>query len=311
MPVLLPARALVLTGCLLGLVGTCGPAAFGQGPLPGASPPARGTYEFGQPDATFELSSALREISGITVLNDSLLGAVEDESGVLFVLDLRNGTIVAEHSFGPPGDYEGLASNGPRVFVLSSDGTLTLIDDWRAAALEVRTLDPGLADGNDMEGLAYDAARHRLLLVCKTCPGDTEHRQKFIYAFDLATETLAPEPVLTIEAEAYMDAANEPWINRKIRAIIDPLFDLSGLKPSGLAIHPQTGELLVLSSGRRSLAVVGPDGSIHAVWSLPSKLFGQPEGVTALPNGDLFISNEGNVGRATLVRFNRRTAEDP
>jgi hypothetical protein len=33
-------------------------------------------------------------------------------------------------------------------------------------------------------------------------------------------------------------------------------------------------------------------------------LFNQPEGITFMKNGDLFISNEGKKKSPTLVRFN-------
>jgi hypothetical protein len=39
------------------------------------------------------------------------------------------------------------------------------------------------------------------------------------------------------------------------------------------------------------------------VSALPAALYPQPEGIAFLPDGTLFISNEGPSGAATLLRF--------
>jgi hypothetical protein len=36
------------------------------------------------------------------------------------------------------------------------------------------------------------------------------------------------------------------------------------------------------------------------------KLFRQPEGICFKPNGDLFISNEGDGGKAKILKFKYR-----
>ena len=46
------------------------------------------------------------------------------------------------------------------------------------------------------------------------------------------------------------------------------------------------------------------EGTLEAIWQLPEDLFPQPEGIAFLPDGDLFISNEGRGGKANILRFN-------
>jgi len=39
------------------------------------------------------------------------------------------------------------------------------------------------------------------------------------------------------------------------------------------------------------------------VYRLDPQLYNQPEGMTFAPNGDLYISNEGGEGIATILKF--------
>ena len=79
-----------------------------------------------------------------------------------------------------------------------------------------------------------------------------------VYAFSLATQTLSAAPVFTLD-----------------RTRLD---DDAPFKPSALAVHPATGEIYVLSSVRKALAVLGADGTLRAAVQLPADLYAQPEG---------------------------------
>ena len=46
------------------------------------------------------------------------------------------------------------------------------------------------------------------------------------------------------------------------------------------------------------------NGNIEYLERLDKDLFTQPEGITFMKNGDMFISNEGGKAEATLIRFN-------
>ncbi|HEX8299158.1 MAG TPA: SdiA-regulated domain-containing protein [Rubricoccaceae bacterium] len=239
-------------------------------------------YALAAPSATVELPDEIREISGLTVFEDGTLGAVQDEIGTLYTLSAATGEIVGREVFKERGDFEGVERVGDDVWVLRSDGDLYRIRR-SAASVEAERFQTDLAGRNDTEGLAYDEAGNRLLIACKENPGSGLQDVRAIYAFSLATNTLSPAPVFTLD-----------------RRLVDTS---DAFKPSALAVRPRTGELYVLSSVRKAVAVLARDGSLQTVISLPEALFAQPEGLAFAPDGTLYISNEGPNGPATLLRF--------
>ncbi|GIV58308.1 MAG: hypothetical protein KatS3mg042_1221 [Rhodothermaceae bacterium] len=270
---------------------------------PALPPDAPSPYAFDRPAAAFELSRALYEISGLTFLADSLLGAVQDEDGRLYLLDAATGKVVRDEKFAGDGDYEGVERVDRRVYVLRSDGALFEIEDWQASDYDVKKHRLDLPKGCDAEGLAHDPARHRLLIACKERPGNDLEGHRAVYAFDLETERLRETPAYTIPLRAVAERLPERnALNRTLRRLLSPA-DLHVFKPSGLAIHPVTGRVYVLSSVLEALAVLEPDGTLEAVWPLPGDRLPQPEGIAFTPEGDLFLASEGHGGKATLLRF--------
>lgn len=239
-------------------------------------------YTFAAPTAAFDLIPALREVSALTVLANGNLATVQDEAGILYELDPRTGAVVGEQEFKRRGDFEGLERVGDDVWALASDGDLYRIRQ-QGTAVDAEHFDTALASRNDTEGLAYDAANDRLLIACKENPGKGLGDVRAVYAFSLRTLTLSPAPVFTLD-----------------RRLVD---GQQPFKPSALAIRPATGEVYVLSSVRKAIAVLSPAGVLETVVELPEALFAQPEGMAFAPDGTLFISNEGPHGPATLLRF--------
>ena len=264
-------------------------------------------YSFDHPDTLITLPKDLQEISGLTILDDQTLGAVQDEKGKLYLLNLNTGEIENDLRFDKDGDYEDLARVGDSVYVLRSNGTLHEITDWRANNLETIKHKTKLSEKHDTEGLVYDAPNHRLLIACKEFAGKGLRDRKAIYAFDLTTKTLLKEPVYTINLAAFSEQIGpEGGPNDAVRRALGSTFDMSGFKPSALGLHPITGHLYVLSSVRKALVVLNKDSIIEAVWPLSDQLFRQPESMAFLPNGDLFIASEGDGQKATLVRYTYR-----
>ncbi|HEX9952467.1 MAG TPA: SdiA-regulated domain-containing protein [Rubricoccaceae bacterium] len=251
-------------------------AAIASAPLPNVP------YALAAPSATIALPDELREISGLTVFEDGTLGAVQDEIGTLYTLDAATGDIRGREVFKERGDFEGVERVGTDVWVLSSNGDLYRVRRG-GTAVEAERFQTDLAGRNDTEGLAYDAAGNRLLIACKENPGNGLQDVRAVYAFSLDTNTLSAAPAFTLD-----------------RRLVDTS---DSFKPSALAVRPGTGELYVLSSVRKAVAVLAPDGSLVTVVSLPEALFAQPEGLAFAPDGTLYISNEGPTGPATLLRF--------
>ena len=51
------------------------------------------------------------------------------------------------------------------------------------------------------------------------------------------------------------------------------------------------------------MIIIDRKGNVLDVQDLRNNIFRQPEGICFSPSGDLFISNEGNGGKATILRF--------
>jgi len=261
-------------------------------------------YTFDEPDAQFKLSNDLKEISGITIFDDEHLAAIEDERGKIYRISLSTGEIVEDDRFEDDGDYEDLVRIDTTFFVLRSDGDIFEAPGWPVKKKDTKKYETILGSKNDTEGLAYDAKHNRLLIACKEYPGKDLDQKRAIYAFDLSTKEVDPTPAFLIDLRQVNQMKPDHALNNVVRRLVTPLSDISGFKPSAIAIHPITGHLFILSSVRKLLVALNENGDIDAVWELDEKTSVQPEGLTFLPNGDLFISNEGNGQKANLLRFN-------
>ena len=293
---------------LIALIG-CGSGEPPGGTVsPGASATSAAPYRFDAPTAQFDLPGRLDEISGLTALGDGLLGAVQDEDGVLYVIDAATGEVEHEHDFGKGGDYEGVERVGDRVVVLRSDGELSVIEDWQRDKARAPTHDPGLHGSCDAEGLVYDADGARLLIACKESPGGGLRGVRGVYAFDLATNTLDPTPAFVIAADSLAASDGQRAVDVVVRTLVRPLVDINAFKPSALGVHPTTGEIYVLSSVRKTIVVLDRAGAVMAVWPLPERLLPQPEALAFFPDGTLFLASEADGGQAHLLRYAYRSA---
>lgn len=286
----------------------CGAA---DDPPPGAA--WRGedsTYVFSDPDDTFTLDGELEEISGLTLMDDGLLGAIQDEEGLLYLLDPTSGEVVDRREFGKDGDFEGIELGGGRLFILRSDGKLYIFDEWSDGGFAGDSYDVDLVKGCDAEGVAYDEARERLLIACKERAGKDLDDMKAIFAYDPETHELDEEPAYLLDTDVFQASLDEHPVNEAVQSVLSDHVDLSGLKPSGLAFHPVTGNLFVVSSVTKVILRLDGTGDVEAMWALPEELFAQPEGIAFSPNGDMYVSNEsGGGGSPTLMRFRYRSGE--
>lgn len=235
----------------------------------------------------FELPDELEEISGLTTLSNGNLGAVQDEDGLLFEIDRETGDVITAEEFGDDGDYEGVEATPDALWVLKSNGTVYELQRAGETGIEAESFNTDLSGRNDAEGLGYDAERNRLLIALKGHPGKDLGNVRAIYAFDLVTKALSEAPILLLDRDV-VDTNGENF------------------KPSALAVRPGTREIYILSSVKKSLLVVLPDGTIQSAVALSPELYRQPEGIAFASDGTLFISNEGAGSAATLLRFSPR-----
>ncbi|WP_143524994.1 SdiA-regulated domain-containing protein [Labilibacter marinus] len=234
-------------------------------------------YSFNQPSEVFKLSSELNEISGLQAISDSVILAVQDEDGYIFYIDAHTGEIINKKKFGKKGDYEGITFYKQSIYVLKSNGTIYRIKNKKSKIYSF-----GKKGNFDFEGLCTDDKNDRLLLACKKHGNKNKLDHIYIYGFSLSDKHFIDSPVFKIEKK---DAYKK-------------------FQPSAIAIHPK-GNIFVLSSTAKMLLELSPQGKVINHQHLSPFIFNQPEGITFLSNGDMFISNEKKKAYPTLLRFNR------
>lgn len=256
------------------------------------------SYDYSAPELIGELPPELDEISGLSMApgHRNELLAIQDEEGKIFRLNAKTGGLLWAITFWKDGDYEAVEAVGEDVWVAKSTGTLYQVTNAGKPNQKVDKYNTHLTSENDVEGLAYDKAKNRLLLACKEDAKDdgNDKNGRYIYAFDLAAKTLSKKPVFAIELEAVKNhlAACEKTTDHERLCDFFVSRDEYDLAPSALAVHPATGQLFLTSSVGKVLMVLNPDGQIDHMERLNEDLFAQPEGLAFAEDGTLFISTE-------------------
>ena len=247
-------------------------------------------YQLAEPAKSWKLPDALVEISGLSYIDTHRLACVQDEKGIIFIFNLNTGEIEMEIGFGDDGDYEGIEIIENDAWVLKSNGILYKVVDYlKKGDPPVIKYKTALSGKNDTEGLAYDPVNKSLLIACKENPFVDEKggkKLKAIYSFKLETKLLETEPFLLIN----MDTVR--YYNGDVT-----------FKPSGIAIHPATGNIFILGSAGNLLLVLSGKGEMLAVIHLSPKIFPQPEGICFSPDGNLYIANEGDGLQGSVLKF--------
>ncbi len=265
------------------------------------------TYDLDQPDAKFKLPGRLNEISGLGLSEDgAMLITVNDEQGKLFYLDKNTCMVVREFKFAKWSDYEGVELVDGQVYVVNSSGTLYKVKHPGEKNQHTKTYNTSLHRANDVEGLAFDKAGHRLLIACKGKPGrgDELKGKRAIYSFNLDSKELSKEPLFVIDREEIKTWRHrEKTLARQVIGYLDENLADDAFAPSGIAIHPLSGEVYVLSSVGKCLVVLDATGNILRFEPLNPDLHRQPEGICFDEDGTLFISDEAKGGRAKVYRY--------
>jgi uncharacterized protein YjiK len=266
-----------------------------------------GWFNFAEPEFIHSVPFELREISGITSHAEGQMACVQDEEGVIYIYDLYNNTIIDKITFAEPGDFEGLTKVDSTFYVLRSDAQLYSV---------TRSLDSVIVNSNrlsihawDNEALCYDQRNKRLLLTPKSKNGKGPEfkGQRAIFEISLETGKLNPIPIFTIQVEDILKFAldkNIPLPKKEASKITDSIDYFLKFKPSSIAVHPKTNDIYVISAIDHTMAVFEKSGKLINFMTLDPVLFNKTEGMTFLPNGDLIVTNEGQMGTPTLLKFN-------
>jgi uncharacterized protein YjiK len=267
-------------------------------------------YDLNRPDDRFKLPGYLEEISGLSYYGKGKLACVQDEKARIYVWNLEKEKISKQIDFGSDGDYEDIAVVDEHAYILKSDGDIYRIKNFKKKDRKVKKFNTPLKEKNDSEGIAYDPLSHALLIACKGSPsiekGTSYEGFKAIYSFDLEQEKLDADPHFLIDLENLDSYIDRNVFNRwsvKVAKKLRLIESETSFQPSGLAIHPISGDIYIISSVGKLLIVLNRLGKVLDVRELDEKLFRQPEGICFSPGGDLFISNEGQGGKGYILKF--------
>ncbi|WP_306639753.1 SdiA-regulated domain-containing protein [Sanyastnella coralliicola] len=258
----------VITGCLLALT-SCTP------------PATQGPYDYNRPSEVVTLGHTLQEVSGLQWIGGDKLICIQDEKANIYTIDPYSGVIEDKFDFGHNDDFEGIARIGNKSYILRSDGDIFLsVDGEKAEHFEF--------EGNktsEFEGLCFDAKNQRLLVACKQHGNKKKRDHQYIYAFSIEKNAFEEKPLMKLD-----------------KARFDPEF-----KASGIAIHPLTGEIYILSSVSKSILVISEKGIFKQISPLDPYIYPQPEGITFAPDGKMYIANEQGDDTPTIVHLEMKT----
>ena len=237
----------------------------------------------------WDLPEILKEVSGIAWIGDNRIACVQDEDGKIFVYNLNSSKVENSVTFAGAGDYEGITIIEEDAYILRSDGVIFKVTGFRNADPQVNKYltRTNQLPGINIEGLCADPANNRLLLAIKARNNFSEHKE--VYSFDLNKKDTGEHPLFTIE-------------------LSDPIFEVVNeqleekFAPGEIGVHPHSGKYYILDGSRPKLLITEKDGTPKKLYMLNPNDFGNPEGLTFNPEGDLFISNEAEDAPANILQ---------
>jgi len=247
-------------------------------------------YDLERRHARHDLPGRLDEISGLALTVDGRLFAHGDEKAVIYEVDVETGRANRGFSVGPEpvrADFEGLAVVGDRFFLITSMGILYEFREAPSdASTPYRQTDTGLGARCEVEGLAHHPEDASLLVACKMQAPDGPN--VLVHRLPLDPTRGALEPIrISKERIRAMGGKNE-------------------FNPSGVAVDPTTGNLVLVAARQELLLEVSTNGDVISIVRLSRNRHPQPEGVEFTPGGLLLIADEKNDNDARLTVYARR-----
>ena len=253
-------------------------------------------YELRAESAThWKLPRRLREISGLATTRDHRLLAHNDEVGIVFEIDYRDGSIVKEFQLTDrrdpvADDFEGIAVADGRIYLVTSAGRLYESREGAdGESVPYRMYATGVGRVCEIEGLAYDGGGRELLLMCKEARSEGLRGRLAMYRWSIDEKRLSADSPTVVPVG---DFARRIGSNR--------------YRPSGIERHPVSGNYFVVAAGQGAIAEVAPAGEVLAAKRFTAGWHRQIEGIAFAADGALIVADEGGNGRAILTVYPKR-----
>jgi len=232
-----------------------------------------------------KLPKELLEISGITMTPDGKMFAQQDESGIIFQIDYKSGTIIKTFSLGSPPikkDFEDLVFVKDKFYMLESNGNIYEFGEGsNGESVEYKVYKNDLRKSSDTEGMSYDPETNSLLIALKGDAGKELEGDKAIYSFSLDNMKMDESP-----------------------RIILPLQEIrKNFNPSGIQKNIKIGTYFIITANGNEIAEIDKNGKILGRQKLPAPVHSQPEGIAFDKDNNLYISNEGKSGNGSIVVY--------
>lgn len=244
----------------------------------------------------WKLPRSLREISGLAQTDDGRLFAHADERAIVHQIDYLSGKRLKSFSLSRQpgagrgkavrGDFEGIAVVDDQVYLVTSRGTIyvsRLGMDGGTEAFQVHST--GLADVCEIEGMAYHRNHNTLLLACKAVRSAELRGNVVVFQWSLESQNIVSGATIAVP----------------LAAIASRLGGSDRFNPSGIAVSPRNGNLLLVAAHQQALLEVTMAGDLVNVFTLPMQRYHrQTEGIALFANGTLILADEGGNKRGRL-----------
>ncbi len=240
----------------------------------------------------WKLPMPLEEISGLAMTRDNRLLAHNDEKGAIFEIDYQNGSIVkafqlADIKYPVAGDFEGIATIGDQIYLVTSSGRLYECREGIAGeSVLFNVYTTGVGRDCEIEGLTYDESQRALLLMCKDSRSADMEGQLAVYHWSIDEKQLREDAHTVIPVVEF---------SRHIKG--------KKFQPSGIERHPVSGNYFVVAARQGAIAEITPGGKVVAVRQFPARWHLQVEGITFAADGTLIVADEGAGRKARLTLY--------
>ena len=236
------------------------------------------------------LPQALNEVSGLAIASEDSVFAHDDERAIIYEIAIATGRTIRWFSLGSPparGDFEGIAAEGGRIYLITSNGHLLAADiGGHGAHMPFEIHDTGVGTACEVEGMSTAPAAGHLLILCKRPRRGLREGRILIYRWNVESPARVGAPLLDLDVRHLAFEGGR------------------GLAPSAIEWIPADRQLAILSARDRTLLLLDESGRLLATHRLSATHHRQAEGLAVTGSGEMVIADEGGGGRpATLTVY--------